>query len=98
MTWALALLLGWYVLLGVLGLVAFRLARPDPAVALIAAPIALVTAVVIAPTTLAVLAQSKRRLGPFALATISALVGLAVVVVGVLIGYAWSDARSPQLR
>jgi hypothetical protein len=86
-TRALALLLGWYVVVGVLLYVAYRLARPQH-ILLIAAPVALVAAVIIAPTTLALLAQSKRGLRPLALATISALVGLAVVAVGVIIGYA----------
>jgi hypothetical protein len=86
-TRALAILLGWYVVAGVAVYVVYRLAHPGRAV-LIAAPIALVAAVIIAPTTLALLAQSKRGLRPFALATISALVGLAVVVLGVIIGYA----------
>lgn len=85
---ALAFLLGWYVVLTAAALVALRVVRPEPGLTWLVGPIAVVTAVIVAPVTLAVLAQSRRRLSSFALATVSMAVGLAFVVVVSLVALA----------
>lgn len=85
---ALAFLLGWYAVLGAAVFVALLVVRPDPALAWLVAPIAAVAAVIVAPVTLAVLAQGRRRLSSLALATLSMAAGLAFVVVASLAAFA----------
>lgn len=78
---ALALLLGWYVVFGVAGYVVLRLTPRDTGLSLVLAPIAAVAAGIVAPTTLAVLALSRRHLPWPVLATLAAAAGLAFVVI-----------------
>ena len=85
---ALALLLGWYVVFGVAGYVVLRLTPRDTGLPLLLAPIAAVAAGIVAPTTLAVLALSNRRLSWPLLATLAAAAGLLFVVVATLIALA----------
>lgn len=85
---ALAFLLGWYVVLGAAAIGTLAATRPAPELAWLVGPVAAVAAVVVAPVTLAVLAQSRRRLSPFALATISMAVGLTFVVAASLVALA----------
>lgn len=88
LTTALALLLGWYVVFGIAGYVLWRVARPDPGLPLAIGPIAAVTAAIVAPTTVALLAQSRRDLSPLSLATLGAAAGLAFLVLGSLVALA----------
>jgi O-antigen/teichoic acid export membrane protein len=85
---ALAILLGWYAVLGTAAFLVLLAVRPDQDLAWIVAPIAAVAAVIVAPATLAVLAQGRRRFSSLALATVSIAAGLAFVVVASLIALA----------
>lgn len=85
---ALAILLGWYAVLGTAAFLVLLALRPDPELAWIVAPIAAIAAVIVAPASLAVLAQGRRRLSSLALATVSMTAGLAFVVVASLIAFA----------
>jgi hypothetical protein len=83
-----AVLFVWYVVLGVTGTLLARALRPDSGVILVAGPIALVTIAVVAPVTLAMLAQNRHRFSSIALGTLSAGAGLVVLAVGVLLALA----------
>ena len=87
--WALAILLGWYLVLGAAGYAVLRSWTPESGLGFLLAPIIAVAAVIVAPTTLAILAQNRRRrLGSFPLATLSAAAGLVFAVVAGLIAVA----------
>ncbi|HEX6497640.1 MAG TPA: hypothetical protein VF054_01260 [Micromonosporaceae bacterium] len=82
---AMGVLAGWYLLGIAIGLLVLRVAAPDPGVVLLAGPIVLVAVVFVAPGTFIVLANRRRRLGPVALGTASALAGAVVAAAGVTI-------------
>jgi hypothetical protein len=83
-----AVLFIWYVVLGVTGTLLARALRPDSGVILIAGPIALVTIAVVAPVTLAMLAQNRHRFSSIALGSLSAAAGLVVLAAGMLLALA----------
>lgn len=83
-----AVLFVWYVVLGVTGTVLARALRPDSGMILIAGPIALVTIAVVAPVTLAMLAQNRHRFSSIALGSLSAAAGLVVLAAGMLLALA----------
>jgi tryptophan-rich sensory protein len=87
--YGLAFLLGWYVVFAAVGYVVVRIWQPESGTILLITPIVLVAAAIVAPTTLAILAQNRRRrLGAVALAGMSAAAGIVFVVVASLIGFA----------
>lgn len=88
LNWAMGVLAGWYLLGIAIGLLVLRIVAPDPGLVLLAAPIALVAVVFVAPGTFIVLANRRRRLGPVALGTASALAGAVVAAAGITVALA----------